>query len=138
MSRFDFVLAAAATALVTACTPGGVPVGSCLCAPCVFAVSLSVFQTGSEAPLDDFDVAVSVNGSAPSRPAECEVDARTANSCAFGLEPGVYHMVVTAPGHAPREAAVRLSEESAADCCNGACKSAKAADVFLDPLADGA
>lgn len=115
--------------------PGGVPSGVCPCTPCVFAVELSVFDAETEAPLNDFDVAVSVNGGEPARPPECEPGTREGNTCAFGLESGVYSMVVTAPGHAPREAVVRLSDESASDCCNGACKSAKETDVLLDPVA---
>jgi hypothetical protein len=119
---------------LAACAPGSSPTGTCPCSPCVFAVQLSVFEEGSGIPLPDFDVVVSLNGSEPQRPAECDEDARTDNTCAFGFDPGVYKMVVTDPGHAPREIVVRLADEGAAECCQGACKRAKTADVFLDPL----
>jgi len=122
-------------ALVSAagCAPG---VGElCECFPCTAAVNLRVLDAVNGAPLEDFVLEAIVNGSLRGVPEGCRPEERNGNTCSFGLETGIYHLVVAAPGYATREALVRLAEPgSGGEQCCRICLLSEETTVRLDRL----
>lgn len=127
--------------LVVLCALAGCSAGTaeCTCQPCVVgaAVTLSVIDARTGAPVTTFLVDATVNGVPMGQPASCEEDAREGNACVFGDEGGLYHLVVGAPGYETREVLVRQADQGVGDlCCDGrVCLTSEEITVALDPLA---
>lgn len=128
------VFVALASLLVAAACPGSLPPPECECFPCSTAVQLTVVDGEDGTALNNFEIELILNGEARGTPAGCFSEDRTGNFCEFGSETGVYHMVVTAPGYATREARLRQPERGTGDLCCRACLSARVLTVELDPL----
>lgn len=106
---------------------------TCSCAPCEAAIVLEVrdAQTGDgvlgfvvEARRDEELVAV---------PVGCGSD-EPDGLCRVGTDAGRYHLVIVAPGYAPREQVVRVASRSASDTCCMGCVAPVPVTVSLEPL----
>lgn len=83
-----------------------------------FAVNLAVFEGLAEIPLNDFTVEAIINDVSVGQPDACRADAREDNTCAFGKEAGIYHVVVRAQGYESVEASLRIASPGrGALCC---------------------
>lgn len=128
--RLASLVLASAALLVAACAP---PPPFCECFVCERAVTMSVVDLDGRA-VDAFVVEAIVNDVPQGQPEECAPEGRIANSCSFGAEIGVYHLIVSAPGFKSREVVVRLAEEGAGDICCQACLRGREITVELEPL----
>jgi hypothetical protein len=108
-----------------ACTGGA----ACECVPCSSAVTVVVVDTDGD-PVDDWTLEATVDGRRVDDFDACDPGARDGNQCSFGVERGVYHIIVRAPGYATREMNVRFAAESGTDCC--LCVQGEAATVVLE------
>lgn len=115
-----------------ACGPG--PGSLCQCSPCTAAITLTVVDARDNTAIDNFSIEAVANGTPLGEPNGCRAEDRTDNTCSFGLETGLYHLVVTAPGYATREAVVRLAEPGGGDLCCRACLNSEETTLGLDPL----
>jgi hypothetical protein len=98
-------------------------------------VNLRVLDAVNDAPLEDFVLEAVVNGAPRGVPEGCRPEERNGNTCSFGLETGIYHLVVAAPGYATREALVRLAEPgSGGEQCCRICLLSEETTVRLDRL----
>ena len=104
---------------------------ACTCQICREAISLTVIDVDTEAPIDDFLVEVVLNDVVIGEPAACRFDNRTDNTCAFGYQSGLYKLVIKAPDYETREATVRFTEEAPSEICCKACLRARELTVSL-------
>lgn len=109
------------------------PPTACPCFICDAAVTLAVVDSDG-AGVDGFVVAHAVNGEARGEPQACAPATREDNTCSFGVEIGVYHLVVSAPGFRPREAVVRVAEGAGSDLCCNRCLAGTDLTLQLEPL----
>ena len=107
----------------------------CPCTVCGDAVELVVEEEDTGAPISDFVVEVIYNDRPSGEPGDCSVNARDgANSCSFGNDSGIYHVIVSAPGFETREALVRIAEEGSSEICCDRCLSQRNLTVGLTPV----
>jgi hypothetical protein len=134
--RASLALFLLALGSVLGCT--GAEDSECFCFACdpSGVVRLTVVDGPTGAPVSTFRVDVSFHGAALGEPPACTSEARAGeNACAFGERGGLYHVVVVAPGYAPREVLVRQPEPPGDVCCNQpVCLQQRAVTVALDPL----
>lgn len=97
------------------------------------AVTLVVVDDATARGIDDFFVEAIVNDVPVGEPPECNARFREGNTCSFGEEPGIYHVIVRAPGYATREAVARVAEEADSDLCCNALLASKTVEIALTP-----
>ncbi len=120
----------ALVALLSACPGNGGNV--CACSICRDAVSLTVQDSETGAPVIDFLVEVVHNDTTLGEPNSCTADVRDGtNACAFGDDPGLYKIVIQAPDYETREATVRIAEEEASEICCAACLRSRETTIDL-------
>lgn len=130
--RLASVLAAFVVVLgLPSCGPGQT---DCMCLPCTTAVTLTVIDGRTGGPITTFVLDALLNGDPIGQPPECSEETRTGNSCSFGQEPGLYHLVVGAPGYETRETLVRQPDQGSGDICCRACLSSQEITLELDAL----
>ena len=100
---------------------------------CDGAVGLAVDDADTNEGITNFVVEVIHNGDPMGEPIECQGRAEDSNSCIFGQDVGIYHVIVRAPGYDTREAVVRIADEGSSEICCSACLSAKPLQLKLDP-----
>lgn len=131
------VVGMAALAVLAACTGGaGTPCPCTICQTST-AVLLTVTDDETGSGIDDFFVEVLRDGEPEQgspEPLDCMEAFRDGNECGFGTGPGVYHVIVSAPGYETREAVVRVAAETNSDLCCRACLSAKPLRMALTPV----
>lgn len=106
----------------------------CPCNLCGEAVELTVVEEDTQLPIDDFFVEVVRDGDPEGQPQSCDENFREENSCGFGNGPGVYVVIVQAPGYETLEASARIAAEEESEICCRACLSPKPLRVELTPL----
>jgi len=97
------------------------------------AVTLVVVDDATARGVDDFFVEAIVNDVPIGEPPECNARFREGNTCSFGEEPGIYHVIVRAPGYETREAVARVAEEADSDLCCNALLASKNIEIALTP-----
>ena len=105
----------------------------CECFLCESAVVLTVVEDNTENAVDDFFVEVVRDGQAEGEPVTCQANFRDDNSCAFGEGPGVYVIIISAPGYETLEVSTRVAAEAESEICCRACLSSKAVRAKLTP-----
>ena len=105
----------------------------CGCLLCDGAVGLTVDDAETQEGITNFVVEVVLNGESIGQPTACATRAEDSNSCVFGQDIGVYHVIVRAPGYETREAMVRIADEGSSEICCSACLSPKPLQLKLDP-----
>ncbi len=132
--RFGSLLVLLVGLALSACSTGG----DCPCLLCEpgAAVTLTVTDGSTGAPITTFLVDVAVNDVPLGEPPACSEEQRAGNEfCSFGDDTGLYHLVVAAPGYETREALVRQGEPGGGGlCCRNVCLTAQSITVALDPL----
>jgi hypothetical protein len=126
-----FVLLALLPAL--AACPGTLPPPNCPCQLSTTAVQLTVVDAVTGDAVENFAVEHLINGEPRGVPENCDQETRTGNFCEFGLELGVYDLIVTAPGYATRETRARQFARSGDACCDFRL-APRVLTVELDPL----
>jgi hypothetical protein len=109
------VVASVATTLCGGC---GEP-QSCQCFACANAISLFVVDANGAAIDDGWDVEATLDGVSVDTSA-CARGVRTGNQCAFGVDSGVYEIVVRTDAE-EKHVNGRVAARGGVDCCTGAC-----------------
>jgi hypothetical protein len=122
--------AALSAVLWTAACPG---MDVCSCNLCDDAIELTVVEEGTQEPIEDFFIEVIRDGQSEGEPPTCQSAFREDNTCSFGDGPGVYVVVIQAPGYETLEATARVAAEAESEICCRACLSGKLLRVELSP-----
>ncbi len=130
MNRFSFFLVGLASMLWAAAC-GDSP-SACDCFLCERAMSVAVFDSSTGVPVEDFVLEYVLNGEARGEPV-CDEFLEETNTCTFGDAPGLYHIVVRAPGYADRELVARVGLEDNSNRCCSSCVREREVEVSLDP-----
>lgn len=112
------------------------PTGTCECFVCVpnQAVTMSVLDEDGT-PLTDWLMDATVDGAVVDDIGSCDPANRATNTCSFGSDLGVYHVVVRAPGFVDKELSVRSAAASGQNCCGSGppCVANTLVSVFMIP-----
>ena len=135
MSRLRTLLLLVSSALAAVLWMAACPgMDVCSCNLCDAAIELTVVEEGTQSPIDDFFVEVILDGQSQGEPPTCQSAFREDNFCSFGDGPGVYVVVIQAPGYETIEASARVAAEAESEICCRACLSGKPLRVELTPL----
>ena len=105
---------------------------ACDCFICDRAVTLVLVDSVSGSAIDDFVTEYTLDG-AQQGEAVCDGTVTEQNECTFGNSPGIYNIVVRAPGFDPREVSARVALEAPSSRCCSSCVRPKKILVELDP-----
>jgi hypothetical protein len=114
-----------------ACVDGGNG-NECECFICESAVALAVIDKDTQEGITNFSVELIWNGTPLGEPFRCQDRAEDSSTCSFGEEPGIYHVIVQAPGYETREGLVRVADEGDSEICCAACLAAKVLRLELE------
>jgi hypothetical protein len=103
-------------AMSSNCGVGG---GQCEdCVACVNAITLTVTDEDGNEP-QGWVMEATQDGEVVDDFGACDEDVRVGGTCSFGVEAGLYRIVVRAPGFETREIAARFASSNCCQCLVG-------------------
>lgn len=105
---------------------------TCSCVPCDAALVVDVRDAQTGDSVSSFVIEARRDEELVSVPVGCGSD-EPDGLCRVGADAGRYHLVVIAPGYAPREQVVRVASRSASDTCCMGCVAPVPVRVSLEP-----
>lgn len=112
--------------LLAGCPGGGF---ECECFPCGSAIDLRVFDADGQALIEAWQVEAQLDGEVIDTTACLPENRGTSNACGFGLQVGVYDIVVRTPS-VEKSVRGRFSSRVGQDCCG--CLTGEIVNVILE------